>query len=146
MDKIRIIDLEYKEKAQAGSTGKPSKKLGFKEKARRGHYGDLRLLGLSAGLVLLIILVGLLQSGDASMVTANTTALNETAVTAPPVFAATADETPTTAASAIDEFVYSGMDLDDSLAVNPDERTHEQREQLRREMAENIPEGETLVW
>jgi hypothetical protein len=145
MNKIRLINLESEGKTQAGSTGKAQKELGFKEKARRGHFGDLRLLGLSAGLVLLMILVGLFQSGDASTVAANP-ALEEAAVSAPPVFSSTAEEAPNIAVSTFDEFEYSGMDPDDSLAIGPDERTHEQREQLRREMAEDIPEGETLIW
>jgi len=144
MKKITLIDLESEERAVARAVKKSSVKDGFMERARKGRYGDLRLLGLSAGFVLLCVLSLVFRPEDANMRASNPS-LEEAAVFTPPVFAATAEEQNLTE-TAFDQPIYEGMELDDALATRPAERTPEQRERLLREMAEDIPEGETLIW
>lgn len=144
METIKIIDLGSEEKASKKSAGKNPRKTKFKEKARRGYYGDLRLLGLSAGFVLLCILSVLLRSEEAPLMATNTV-VEEAIVFAPPIIAATEEKQGLTEAGFV-EPAYYGMELDDSLATDPVERTPDQQERLLREMAENIPKGETLIW
>lgn len=142
---MKTFDLQYlgeKERAKPAATA--PKKVGFGARARLGHFGDLRLLGLSAGIALLCILCVLIMPGELSE-PETVVNIEEAVAYTPPALAGAADERDF-AESTFDEPAYydlEEMEASDTVARG---RTPEERERLMREMARNIPEGQTLIW
>lgn len=134
---MKHLDLTNLEKGAKAAVSSP-RKTGFKDRARRGHFGDLRLLGLAGGIVLMCVLSFLLKSSEPPEA-APATPVEESAAFAPPILVEAVGE------QDLLESGYGGLELDEPEAIST-VRTPEQRERLLREMARNIPEGETLVW
>jgi hypothetical protein len=116
MERTKLMDLEAEERAQSRAAGRLPGNAGFKERARRGYYGDIRLLGLSAGFILLFILSFLLRSEEVPLMATNTT-VEEAVVFAPPVFAADEVEQNQTEAVIDASFVKGTGGTQSTLAV-----------------------------
>ena len=132
------------------ATAKPERSLpkrpSFREKARAGVFGDLRLLALSAGIILLCagsLLLGSKAPPEEVPVSAQETGVTDAGAVQAMQNEATEEGVMRTGSGAS---TYSPPELENAEADVPGKITREERERLLREMAENIPEGEILFW
>jgi hypothetical protein len=143
---MKTFDLEYLEEgAKTKPTAIAPKKAGFGRKARPRRLGDLRLLGLSAGIIALCVLCVVIWPGELS---APETVMNteEVAAYTPPVLAGVTGDRGSAETGFDGEPIYDELvEMEEADALTR-ERTPEERERLMREMARNIPEGEVLIW
>jgi len=137
------MEAKSKTNPRAKSKRGLPKKLSFRDRAKLGHFGDLRLLGLSGGIVLLCVLGFILVPKAATQDAAGASA--EAPAVTPPVLASAMDNGNPVETDpqfpAYDSRVPAGAEPD-----IPGQLTPEQRERRIREMAENIPECQVLLW
>jgi hypothetical protein len=151
-----MAKAEYKDSEKIEYMGKGSewtqseRRANLGDKSHEAKLGDVRLLiGVGAGVVLLCIMFFLIRASSSPEV-APPSPTGETAVVAPQ--AQTIEPEEGTAAEGVvgESWSYDVYDYDmgqsESVTGVPAQRTPEEQERLLREMANDIPEGETLVW
>ena len=125
-------------KAQTRSTVGSAKYRG-----RPDRFGDLRLLGLSVGLTLLCILGIVFSPTTLTEHSVDTTVDTQVAAPLEPVAAPVGDALIET--NSYGHYTQPRKDMD--IEAPPlGHRTPEERDRLLREMGENMPEGEVLIW
>ncbi len=117
-------------------------------RGRSGRYGDLRLLGLSLGIILLCAVALLVLQARSSSEKASASPVS-TAVAAPSVGVQPAAQEPTIAVYETGSAVAQPHLLDQragphGIAAAP--LSPEEHRRMLREMAEQIPEGQTIVF
>jgi len=137
--KMIVLD-NLDKKTRPGLAPRAPGKASFKDRIRLGHFGDLRLLGVSAVILLLCVVGFLLRSMESDSAIPAATAEQSMASTSPVLF----DEED--AQKAFDGGEYSEFEHAATDPKSPIERTPEEQELTLREMAENIPEGEIILW
>ncbi len=111
---------------------------------RLEYFGDLRLLGLGVGLVLLCLLGFMLQQ-QRGPEPESPASIEQSAILAASANQNEADET-TAVETSFAEGKYFGSEHVKATAPVIPKRTPEEHKRLMREMAQNIPEGETLIY
>lgn len=111
-------------------------------KGRSGRYGDLRLLGLSLGIILLCAVSLLILQAINSHEQASAPK-TDAALAASPAQESTvaADETGSAAAQFSS---FDGQMEPQGVVASP--RSEEEQRRILREMAANLPEGETITF
>ena len=139
MKVFTLADPKPEPGARSGSSRETSKRM-----LRLEYFGDMRLLGLGAGLVLLCFLGFMLQwqKGPESESPAST---EQSAILAASANQNEADET-TAVETSFAEGEHFGSEYVNAAAPIIPKRTPEEHKRLMREMAQNIPEGETLIY
>ena len=125
--------------------------MNLKDKVQQGKLGDVRLLlGVVVGVILLCVMFFLIRASNSSEVVAASPA-EETSTVVTPEAQTTApeEELATEAGVGFDEtgsyYIYDPGQPEIEPG-KPTQRTPEERERLLREMAQSMPEGETLVY